>query len=130
MAAKVDILARKLLTAMRRELAALGKVDLFALPQDRFHAGRIRCAVMAAREGVVEVDLVAWIGRGISDAERKRCWRAIDRLVETGAVERVHNGYDSVRATHLRVKARGSNYNLPTVPVSVSASTPSTEDPT
>lgn len=101
--ADLDPLAAELLAAMRRRLAGLVETDLFKLPSDRMAAGRIRAAVAAAKQGVLRIDLDAWLGHVPRDAERRAAHRALDRLEETGWVRRLRFGYDGQRATHIEL---------------------------
>jgi hypothetical protein len=110
MATKVDRLADELLAAIRADLARIRALEKTrqnnwrwweSLSRER--AGEIRTEMRYADEDMVRVDLDRWRGHAVSGAERKRCWRAIDKLIAAGVLERVNRWGWSERATHVRL---------------------------
>jgi len=94
----------EILRGIRRELRRLRRIDHHELPLRE--ASRLRSAIAAAHRGELPVDFEVWLGRAITDAERRACSRALERLAAAGKLERI-GGYSGKRTTAVRLIEKG-----------------------
>lgn len=97
---KTDKLADQLLRGIRRELERLRAIDAAQLGRNEW---RLRAAVNDAREGTVEADFPALLGRSLNASEHRAAQRAAERLEANGQIVRLRLGYDGARVTHLQL---------------------------
>jgi hypothetical protein len=88
-------------------LRELGRLRAIYDDPARFHAlgyySPVRGQARDADRGILTVDFPAWLGRGLTDAERRAALRALERLEAGGKVRRIADGYTGNRTTCIAV---------------------------
>jgi hypothetical protein len=100
MSARTAKLDAELLSGIRRELKRLRGLDEWSFDRTAVSA---REAVRNAKQGIVAIDLTAWLRRVPTVAESSAAYRALDRLEAKGVLKRCLGGMSKRYKTHVQL---------------------------